>query len=58
MQLPRHWRDEPLAPWRYRDFGSLVSLGEYSMVGNLMGALVHGNPWVEGPFARWMYLSP
>jgi len=25
-----------LEPFRYRDFGSLVSLGEYSTVGNLM----------------------
>jgi NADH dehydrogenase len=44
-------------PWHYRDFGSLVSLGEYSTVGNLMGALVGGNLWVEGLFARTMYLS-
>ena len=47
----------PLAPWRYRDFGSLVSLGEYSTVGNLMGALTGGNLWLEGWFARVMYLS-
>ncbi len=47
----------PLQPWRYRDFGSLVSLGEYSTVGNLMGALIGGNLWVEGLFARTMYLS-
>jgi NADH dehydrogenase len=47
----------PLAEWRYRDFGSLVSLGEYSTVGNLMGGLVGGNLWIEGYFARMMYLS-
>jgi NADH dehydrogenase len=47
----------PLQPWRYRDFGSLVSLGEYSTVGNLMGALVGGNLFIEGHFARMMYLS-
>jgi NADH dehydrogenase len=34
-----------------------VSLGEYSTVGNLMGALVGGNMWIEGLFARTMYLS-
>jgi NADH dehydrogenase len=34
-----------------------VSLGEYSTVGNLMGALSGRNLWVEGLFARWMYLS-
>jgi len=48
---------EPLRPWRYRDFGSLVSLGEYSTVGNLMGTLTGGNLWLEGWFARMMYLS-
>ena len=47
----------PLKPWRYRDFGSLVSLGEYSTVGNLMGSLTGGNLWLEGWFARMMYLS-
>jgi NADH:ubiquinone reductase (H+-translocating) len=56
-QLQRRLRNEPLKPWRYRDFGSLVSLGEYSTVGNLMGALVGGNLWVDGLFARTMYLS-
>jgi len=56
-QLQRRLRSQPLKPWRYRDFGSLVSLGEYSTVGNLMGSLVGGNLWVEGLFARTMYLS-
>ena len=56
-QLPRRLKGSPLAPWTYRDFGSLVSLGEHSTVGNLMGALVGGNLWVEGLFARAMYLS-
>jgi len=39
-------------PWRYRDFGSLVSLGDYSTVGKLMGGV-----WVEGLIARSMYRS-
>jgi NADH:ubiquinone reductase (H+-translocating) len=56
-QIQRRMRGQPLTPWTYRDFGSLVSLGEYSTVGNLMGALVGGNLWVEGLFARTMYLS-
>jgi NADH dehydrogenase len=56
-QMRRRLRGRPLQPWRYRDFGSLVSLGEYSTVGNLMGALVGGNLWVEGLFARAMYRS-
>jgi NADH dehydrogenase len=53
-QLQRQLRGQPR---RYRDFGSLVSLGEYSTVGNLMGRLVGGNLWVEGLFARLMYRS-
>jgi NADH dehydrogenase len=56
-QMRRRLRDAPLEPWRYRDFGSLVSLGRYSTVGNLMGRLVGGNLWVEGYFARLMYMS-
>jgi len=56
-QVERLLRGRPLRPWRYRDFGSLVSLGEYSTVGNLMGKLVGGNIWIEGYFARIMYVS-
>jgi NADH dehydrogenase len=56
-QIQRRLRGQPLKPWQYRDFGSLVSLGEYSTVGNLMGSLVGGNLWVEGLFARTVYLS-
>ncbi|MGH8801318.1 MAG: NAD(P)/FAD-dependent oxidoreductase, partial [Casimicrobiaceae bacterium] len=56
-QIRRRLRGAPLAPWRYRDFGSLVSLGEHSTVGNLMGSLTGANLWLEGTFARMMYLS-
>ncbi len=56
-QIARRLAGRPLKPYRYRDFGSLVSLGEYSTVGNLMGSLVGGNLWIEGYFARIMYLS-
>ncbi|MGA1347854.1 MAG: NAD(P)/FAD-dependent oxidoreductase [Burkholderiaceae bacterium] len=56
-QIQRRLANQPLKPWHYRDFGSLVSLGEYSTVGNLMGNFVGGNMWLEGLFARWMYLS-
>ncbi len=48
---------KPLRPYVYRDFGSLVSLGEYTTVGNLMGALVGGSLLVEGYVARLMYAS-
>jgi NADH dehydrogenase len=44
-------------PWRYRDFGSLVSLGKYSTVGSLMGSITRGSVMIEGYFARVMYLS-
>jgi NADH:quinone reductase (non-electrogenic) len=56
-QVKRVLAGEQLEPWRYRDFGSLVSLGNYSTVGNLMGGLVGGSLWLEGYFARMMYLS-
>ena len=56
-QFGRMLNGQPLRPWRYRDFGSLVSLGRYTTVGNLMGGLARGNLWIEGHFARMMYLS-
>src|SRR5262245_5287134 len=56
-QIRRRLAGEPPQPWLYRDFGSLVSLGEYSTVGNLMGGLLGGNLWVEGLFARLMCRS-
>jgi NADH dehydrogenase len=56
-QIERRMRGEPLLPYTYRDFGSLVSLGEYSTVGNLMGFLVGRGIFIEGLFARWMYRS-
>jgi NADH dehydrogenase len=56
-QIRNRLHGKALVPWRYRDFGSLVSLGEYSTVGNLMGSLTKGNVWIEGWFARMMYLS-
>ena len=56
-QLPRKLAGQRLAPWHYRDFGSLVSLGEYSTVGSLMGKLIGRSLFVEGYFARFMYVS-
>lgn len=44
-------------PFRYRDFGSLVSLSKFSTVGNLMGNLVRGTVFIEGWLARVAYLS-
>jgi len=48
---------KPLEPYRYRDFGSLVSLGKYSTVGSLMGFVVGRSMFIEGLFARLMYRS-
>jgi NADH dehydrogenase len=56
-QLQNRLAGQPLQPWHYRDFGSLVSLGEYSTVGSLMGKLVGHSFFVEGYFARFMYVS-
>lgn len=44
-------------PFVYKDFGSLVSLGENKGVGNLMGGLAGRNFFVEGLIAKWMYIS-
>lgn len=38
-------------------FGSLVTLGQYRTIGNLMGFLIGPNFWVEGFIARLMYRS-
>jgi len=56
-QIPRHLAGQPLADWHYRDFGSLVSLGDYSTVGSLMGKLIGRNLFIEGIFAGLMYKS-
>jgi NADH dehydrogenase len=54
--LDRRLVGKPLRSYVYRDFGSLVSLGEYSTVGNLMGKLFGAGMFVEGLFARFMYI--
>ena len=48
---------KPLPTFRFTDFGSLVSLGELSAVGNLMGRLIGGSMVVQGLIARFMYAS-
>src|SRR6188768_1378011 len=54
-QIPRRLEGKPLEPFVYRDFGSLVSLGDYSAVGSLMGFIVGKSLFIEGYFARLMY---
>ncbi len=56
-QFRRRLHGKPLEPFVYRDFGSLVSLGDYSTVGSLMGFLVGKSMFIEGYFARIMYRS-
>jgi len=46
-----------LPEFTYRDYGSLVNLGAYTTVGNLMGALSGGSLFIEGLIARTMYRS-
>ena len=48
---------KPLPEYRFRDFGSLVSLGELSAVGTLMGRLIGGSLLIQGLIARLMYTS-
>lgn len=49
-------KDE-LPEFTYRDYGSLVNLGSYTTVGNLMGSLSGSSLFIEGLFARLMYQS-
>lgn len=53
--LPRILEGKPPLDFTYRDRGSLVSLGEYSTVGSLMGAIARGSVFIEGTIAKWMY---
>lgn len=50
-------KEKPSEHFQYRDFGSLVSLGEYSTVGSLMGGVIGGSIMIEGYIARCMYVS-
>ena len=54
--LARRVEGRRLPAFRYRDYGSLVSLGKFSTVGTIMGKLI-GNVLVEGYVARLTYLS-
>lgn len=56
-QIERRLSGQPLRPYSYRDFGSLVSLGKWSTVGSLMGFPFGRGLFIEGVFARVMYLS-
>lgn len=49
-------KEDKLPNYVYKDYGSLVNLGRYSTVGNLMGSLMGGSMFIEGIIARLMYL--
>lgn len=56
-QIQRRLEGKPLENYRYRDFGSLVSIGKFSTVGNMMGGLARGDLFIEGWYAKLMYTS-
>ena len=56
-QIERRLAGRPLRPFRYRDFGSLVSLGKLGSVGQMMGGLAGRPLMIEGWVARQMYRS-
>jgi NADH dehydrogenase len=56
-QIRRRLVGRPLAAYRYRDFGSLVSLGEHNTVGSMIGRAFRSPLVFEGLIARGMYLS-
>ena len=54
-QIHHRLDGKPLQDFQYTDFGSLISLGEHSAAGGLMGNLAKGTLFVEGYIARFMY---
>jgi NADH dehydrogenase len=56
-QIENIIQGKPLKTYRYRDFGSLVSLGKFNSVGSMMGGLIGGSLMIDGFFAKIMYLS-
>jgi NADH dehydrogenase len=53
----RRLSGKPLPEYVYRDYGSLVALGRFTPVGNLMGTLTGGSIMIEGALARLVYWS-
>ncbi|HVY53309.1 MAG TPA: NAD(P)/FAD-dependent oxidoreductase [Gammaproteobacteria bacterium] len=47
-------QDKPLREYIYKDYGSLISLSQKNVVGNLMGKIAK-NLYMEGLFARLAY---
>ena len=55
--VKRRLEGRPPKPFRYHDFGSLVSLGSYASLGTLMGFVTGGTVRLEGWLAKVFYLS-
>jgi NADH dehydrogenase len=55
--VKRRLAGKSLPEFTYRDYGSLVNLGEYTTVGNLMGSISGGSLFIDGFIARFMYQS-
>ena len=53
-RLAGHREDRP---YHYRDFGSLISLGHYDTIGQLMGFVGGGRMRVEGYLAKLFYVA-
>jgi len=54
--LQRRLKGDELLDYTYRDYGSLVAMGKYSTVGNMMGGLA-GSMMISGYVARFVYLT-
>jgi len=48
---------KPLKTFKYRDFGSLISLAHFDAVGNLMGGGAGRGLFIEGKLAKFFYAS-
>ena len=55
--LPARVQGKAPLPFRYRDQGSLVSLGRHDTLGNLMGFIRGKGIRIEGMVASLMYWS-
>lgn len=56
LKLRVDGQGQALPEYRYRDYGSLISLSSFSTIGNLMGNLT-GSVMLEGWLARVFYVS-
>jgi NADH dehydrogenase len=55
--LCRRLQRKPLGTFHFHDHGSLVSLGRFDTLGNLMGKVIGRSMRVEGILARFLYVS-